>query len=151
MPCIIRWRRGSPALRQRLQATLERHFAAGKTSLASGELEPIQLASQHDFSRAEQRHDSEGFSPEVPIIVFANEFFDALPVEVLSPQGELRIAEKDGRLLETWNAPSAEAWSSSTATASIPKPERRIEASLIAQRYMSPDRSHDELWIHRRH
>ena len=24
-----------------------------------------------------------------PIIIFANEFFDALPVEVLSPQGKL--------------------------------------------------------------
>ncbi len=41
----------SPALRKRLQATLERHFAAGKTSLCSGEVDP----GGHDFSRAEQR------------------------------------------------------------------------------------------------
>ena len=34
---------------------------------------------------------------EVPVIVFANEFFDALPVEILSQQGALRISTQDGR------------------------------------------------------
>jgi SAM-dependent MidA family methyltransferase len=38
---------------------------------------------------------------EIPIIIFANEFFDALPVEILSAQGALRICEQtEGRAAE---------------------------------------------------
>jgi len=60
--------------------------------------------------------------PDVPLIVFANEFFDALPVEILSPQGKLHIALADNRLHEIWLPPHPEELESSTATASIPKP-----------------------------
>src|SRR5580700_11854834 len=76
----------SPALRQRLQATLERYFQSRKVSLAAEGL---------TFDRIKN-----------PIIVFANEFFDALPVDVLSRQGQLLISEKDGQLFETWHPPS---------------------------------------------
>jgi len=41
-------------------------------------------------------------APEIPVVVFANEFFDALPVDVLSSRGSLRIASKDGHFGETW-------------------------------------------------
>jgi len=44
-------------------------------------------------------------APDVPLIVFANEFFDALPVEILSPQGKLHIALADNRLHEIWLPP----------------------------------------------
>ena len=44
----------------------------------------------------------------VPSIVFANEFFDALPVEVLSDRGSLRVDAKGGRFVETWVAASPE-------------------------------------------
>ena len=106
----------SPALRLRLQATLSRGFQSGKVSLA-------------DFETA--------LNAEVPVIVFANEFFDALPVEVLSPQGELRISEKDGRLLETWSSASAEALEFLDRFGVYPEAGERIEAPLIAQRYMA--------------
>jgi SAM-dependent MidA family methyltransferase len=76
-------------------------------------------------------------APEVPIIVFANEFFDALPVEVLSLEGELRISENDGRLLETWQPASAEALEFLDRYSVHPEAGERIEAPLIAQRYMS--------------
>jgi SAM-dependent MidA family methyltransferase len=76
-------------------------------------------------------------APEVPIIVFANEFFDALPVEVLSLEGELRISENDGRLLETWHSPSAEALEFLDHYGVHPEAGERIEAPLIARRCMS--------------
>src|SRR5580704_8577372 len=106
----------SSALRKRLQAALQRHFAAGKTSLSSasltlGESTTSVVPNNATLARA--------LALEVPIIVFANEFFAALPVDVLSPQGELRISEKDGRLFETWNAASPKEWSFSTVTAFI--------------------------------
>ena len=117
----------SPALRGRLQATLEQHFAAGKASLCSdGE---AVLPSEAALERP--------LTAEVPIIVFGNEFFDALPVEVLSSQGELRISEKDGRLLESWQPASAEALEFLDRYGVHPEAGERIEASLIAQRYMS--------------
>jgi len=40
--------------------------------------------------------------------VFANEFFDALPVEILGPKGSLRIDASDGHFIETWARPSPE-------------------------------------------
>ena len=126
---------GSPALRHRLQATLERYFAAGKASLCLGsEL----LVGKGTTSVV--RNDAaleRSLAPEVPIIVFANEFFDALPVEVLSPQGELRISEKDGRLVESWHPSSAGVLGFLDRYSVHPEAGERIEAPLIAQRYMS--------------
>jgi SAM-dependent MidA family methyltransferase len=74
---------------------------------------------------------------DIPIIVFANEFFDALPVEVLSPQGELRISEEDGRLLETWHPASAGELELLDRYGVHPEAGERIEAALTAQCYMS--------------
>ena len=76
-------------------------------------------------------------APEVAVIVFANEFFDALPVEVLSPQGELRISQKDGRLCETWHPASAEELGFLDRYSVHPEAGERIEAPLTGQRYMS--------------
>jgi SAM-dependent MidA family methyltransferase len=123
----------SPALRHRLQTTLDRHFAAGRASLCSG-------SSTFPESTSVVTNDAgltRALAPEVPVIVFANEFFDALPVEVLSPQGELRIAEMDGRLVESWNSPSAEALEFLDRYSVHPEAGERVEAPLIAQRYMS--------------
>ena len=38
--------------------------------------------------------------PGTGTTLFANEFFDALPVEIISPQGSLRIDAHDGRFVE---------------------------------------------------
>jgi len=74
---------------------------------------------------------------EVPLIIFANEFFDALPVEVLSPEGELRVSEKDGRFVETWAPASAEELELLDHHGVNPAAGERIEILLFAQRYMS--------------
>src|SRR5207245_5385219 len=65
----------SPALRQRIQKKLTRHFETGRASLRPPDV--IRIGEIESLSG--------------PVIVFANEFFDALPVEVVSPEGELRI------------------------------------------------------------
>jgi SAM-dependent MidA family methyltransferase len=123
----------SPVLRKRLQVTLERHFSAGKASLCS----PSSTLGNGTASVVPNSSLERALAPEVPVIVFANEFFDALPVEILSPQGELRISEKDGRLVETWNAASPEGLEFLDRYSVHPQAGERIEAPLIAQRYVS--------------
>jgi SAM-dependent MidA family methyltransferase len=76
-------------------------------------------------------------APDVPMIIFANEFFDALPVEVLSPQGELRIAVCDDRLVETWAPPSSEELEYLDRYSIHPEDGERVELPLRAQSYMS--------------
>ncbi len=74
---------------------------------------------------------------EVPVIVFANEFFDALPVEVLSQQGALRISTQGGHFVETWVPPSAEELAFLDSYGVHPEPGERIEVPLLAHRYMA--------------
>jgi SAM-dependent MidA family methyltransferase len=121
-------------LRKRLQATLDRHFSAGKASLCSASSNLGEGTTSVVPNKAAQ---ARALAPEAPVIVFANEFFDALPVEVLSPQGELRISEKDGRLVEAWNVASPEALEFLDRYSVHPEDGERIEASLIARCYMS--------------
>ena len=113
-------RERSLSLQQRLQNTLSRHVSAGKASLLDG---------RQSFDRA--------LTKETPIIVFANEFFDALPVEVVSKRGELRITEKEGRFIETWAAPSAAELEFLDRHGVHPEDGERVEASLAAQGSMS--------------
>src|SRR5438552_1057543 len=76
-------------------------------------------------------------APDAPIIIFANEFFDALPVEVFSPQGELRIAIRDGRLFETWAPASSEELEFLDRFSIHPENGERVEVPLWAQSCMS--------------
>jgi SAM-dependent MidA family methyltransferase len=63
-------------------------------------------------------------------IVFANEFFDAFPVEVVSSQGTLHVAAENGRLLETFR-PSAPEIAQYIAEYSVrPQGRERVEAAL---------------------
>ncbi len=81
--------------------------------------------------------DERALAPEVPIIVFANEFFDALPVEVLSAQGALRIAAEGGRFVEIWVPPSEEELEFIDRYGVHPEPGERVEVPLLAHRYMA--------------
>jgi SAM-dependent MidA family methyltransferase len=103
----------SPALRQRIEETLSRHFESGKAACCSG----------NDVS--------------APNIVFANEFFDALPVEVVSSQGSLRIDLRDGRLVETWVLFSPEELEFLDRYSIHPESEERVEAPIQAQQHMN--------------
>jgi SAM-dependent MidA family methyltransferase len=75
----------SPALREKTSEVLKRHFDAGKASFSSSD-SPLNS----------------------PAIVFANEFFDAVPFEIVSPKGSLRINDDAGRFVETWTPSSAQ-------------------------------------------
>lgn len=119
------WFERSPALRARLQSTLNRHFATGKVSLAPS------------YGSALEENLARACAADVPAIVFANEFFDALPVEVISPQGALRIDSVDGRFVERWAAASAEEMEFLERYGVHPDAGGRVEAALIAQRVMS--------------
>ena len=63
-------------------------------------------------------------------IVFANEFFDALPVEVLSEKGELHIdVGEDGYFVERWSEPAAKT-SEFVERYGVPRePGERVEAA----------------------
>jgi SAM-dependent MidA family methyltransferase len=81
--------------------------------------------------------DERALAPEVPVIVFANEFFDALPVEILSQQGALCISTKDGRFVETWVPPSPEELEFLDRYGVHPEAGERIELPLQANQYMA--------------
>jgi SAM-dependent MidA family methyltransferase len=106
----------SPALCKRLEATLGVHFATGKAMLVD------ELSS---------------WRSGLPVIVFANEFFDALPVEILSAQGALGIGERDERLAENWVPASPAELEFMDRYSVRPDPGERIEVPLAAQRAMT--------------
>jgi SAM-dependent MidA family methyltransferase len=100
----------SPALREQIKRTLDRHLNSGKVHLT----DPQELGMSQRFgvaqrfSAANKSLEGSGASvPEVPQLLFANEFFDALPVEIVSQKRSLRIDTHDGRFIETWAPASA--------------------------------------------
>jgi SAM-dependent MidA family methyltransferase len=106
----------SPALRQRMESNLRRHLESGKAVLSS----------------------ADGSAQEIgTTIVFANEFFDALPVEILSENGSLRIDARDGCFVETWAQPSPKELEFLDRYSIHPEPGERVEVPLQAQTHMS--------------
>jgi len=107
----------SPVLRARIKQTLARRLESGKAELTA--LYPLDEASATS-----------------PIIVFANEFFDALPVEILSAKGSLRIETRDVRFIEAWAPASPDELEFLDRYSMHPEPNERIEAPLAAQHFM---------------
>jgi len=103
----------SPVLRQRIEQTLNRHFESGRVAFSSGE---DRVA--------------------IPSIVFANEFFDALPVEIVSSQGSLRIHAQGGHFAEMWVSASPEELEFLDRYSIHPEPEERVEVPLQAQQHV---------------
>lgn len=112
----------SPALRERISQTLKRHFDSGKVAFATSAL----LAK-------DARNEPPTPSAAVPTIVFANEFFDAIPVEIVSAKGSLRIAEEKGQFIETWAASSAEELEFLDRYSVHPEAGERVEVALQSQ------------------
>jgi len=81
--------------------------------------------------------DERALAFEVPVIVFANEFFDALTLEILSQKGSLRISARGGRFVETWVPPSPEELEFLDRYGVHPEPGERLEVALLASRYMA--------------
>jgi SAM-dependent MidA family methyltransferase len=140
----------SPALRERIQNILQTHFAAGKASLCvdddrvsgqavcgDGSAGPNKIGKRTALAVPNSSRITRALAPEVPLIVFANEFFDALPVEVLSSQGKLLVGEHEGRFIETWTPALAEQLDFLDRYSVHPEAGERIEVTLAAQNCMS--------------
>ena len=78
----------STHLRERLRERLSEHISAGRAQL---------------FDSIESATSGTGEN----VIVFGNEFFDALPVEVIDHRGALRVGFENGRFVESFIEPTA--------------------------------------------
>jgi SAM-dependent MidA family methyltransferase len=108
----------SPSLGQRLKTSLSRHISDGRAAVLDPGATPTERTG-------------------VPVILFANEFFDALPVEVLSAKGALRIDAHQGCFVETWAPASAQELAYLDRYGIHPQAGERVEACLGATRQMS--------------
>ena len=125
----------SPALQAKLQEDLRDHIGARKAVVAqshAGTAAPGCPAERSTATLDVHR----ASAPGVPLIVFANEFFDALPVEIVSTQGKLHIAFENNRLREVWLAPSAEELEFLDRFSVHPEPGERIEVPMLAQNWI---------------
>jgi len=113
----------SPALRTKLQDTLKNHLASGK-AIISGE-SPEERPTIH-----------RSLAPDTPLIIFANEFFDALPLEILGTTGKLHIALENNRLHETWLPPLDEELEFLDCYGVHPEAGERIEVPMLAQNWI---------------
>ncbi|MGB8060662.1 MAG: SAM-dependent methyltransferase [Candidatus Sulfotelmatobacter sp.] len=118
----------SPALRDRIEATLAQHLEKGKAILAA------------ETSGAEAGNFAAHGTTEValfPHIVFANEFFDAIPVEVLSSKGTLRIGSRNSQFVESWVPSSSQELEFLDRYSVHPEDGEQVEVPLQAQEIMS--------------
>jgi len=74
--------------------------------------------------------------PTEDVIVFANEFLDALPVEVVADRGLLHLALKDGDLAETFAPVPQEVREYLDRYSVLPGEGERVEAGLAAMEWM---------------
>ena len=107
----------SPHLRERLQERLAEHIAAERARV---------------FDSLEAAAKAAGEN----IIVFGNEFLDALPVEVVDYRGALRIGEENGKFVETFDLPTGAEAEFLDRYSVRPEKGERVEATLIALRMM---------------
>ena len=132
----------SPPLRAKLRENLREHMEAGKAAVPEerpnlalpvwgGAPAPVQA----EHSSAPVGIDRT-LAPETPLIIFANEFFDALPVEILSIQGKLHLTLESHRLQETWLPPLAEELEFLDRYGVHPEAGERIEVAIQAQNWM---------------
>src|SRR5208282_2124640 len=132
----------SPALRAKLQDTLREHIGTGKAKVPEerSSLAPIVWGRAPSPVHAERSSApaeiSRSLSPDTPLIVFANEFFDALPVEILGTHGKLHIALENNRLRETWLPPLAEELEFLDRYGVHPESGERIEVPILAQNWV---------------
>ncbi len=101
----------SAHLRERMRGRLAEHIAAGR----AGVFDSIEMA---ESALGEN------------VIVFANEFFDALPVEIVDHRGALRVGYENGRFVESFAAISAAEHEFLDRYGVHPEAGERVEAPL---------------------
>ncbi|MDR3747420.1 MAG: SAM-dependent methyltransferase [Acidobacteriota bacterium] len=103
----------SAHLRERLQGRLRDHFRAGYTEV----FDSIEAA---------------GAQAGENLIVFGNEFFDALPVEIVDHRGEVHVDEQNGRFAERFAPPAAAAMEFLDRYGVHPPEGERVEVPLAS-------------------
>ncbi len=126
----------SPALRERIKETLLHHIESGKASCKPELFAEEKIGKGTTSVVPDEALKDGALAPEVPTIVFANEFFDALPVEILSAKGSLRIDTRDGRFIETWAQPSPDELEFLDRYSIHPEADERLEVPLAAQQFV---------------
>jgi SAM-dependent MidA family methyltransferase len=116
----------SEHLRAKLQERLAEHLDAGRCQITSWE----PTASPTLSPKGEQGDVGDD------LIVFANEFFDALPVEVIDHRGALRLGFEQGRFTETFVAPPAAELEFIDRYSVHPEAGERVEVCLAALAWM---------------
>jgi SAM-dependent MidA family methyltransferase len=107
----------SSNFRSRLTERLSSHIADGKAAVFETLEAAASVAGQH-------------------IIIFANEFFDALPVEVIDHRGSLRVVENGGKFTEQCVPPSPDELQFLDTYSVHPEPAERVEVALNALPWM---------------
>jgi len=107
----------SPHLRTKSQERLAEHIAAGDCEI---------------FDSLESSASRAGGN----IIVFANEFFDALPVDVIDYRGAVRVGYENGRFTENFVALSAAENAFLDRYGVRPEEGERVEVSLASLGWM---------------
>ncbi len=120
----------SPWLRQRQQERLAEFIASGQVTIDSDFSSALARSPHNRKAGAAKTTDGDA------LIVFGNEFFDALPVEVLTDEGELRVAEKDGALTEQTVDPRPQVLEYVDRYGVHPPAGGRVEVSLAGLEWM---------------
>jgi SAM-dependent MidA family methyltransferase len=107
----------SSNFRRRLNERLSSHIAGGQAAIFETLEAAASAAGQH-------------------IIIFANEFFDALPVEIIDHRGSLRVAESDGRFTEQFVSPTPAELQFLDSYSVHPEPGERVEVPLASLDWM---------------
>jgi SAM-dependent MidA family methyltransferase len=145
----------SPALRARLEETLKKHLESGRAAMGAsaakahssrelfGATEVTPFHSNPTQDNPIQANATQGNATQRnrtqsnPTIVFANEFFDAMPVEIVSSAGSLRIDARDGHFVEMWVPSSAEELEFLDRNSIHPEAGERVEVALASMKRMS--------------
>lgn len=126
----------SPSLRDRIKTSLARFFKSGRAKLCDEGFVTESGAKGTTSVVPLRQGEERALAPEVPTIVFANEFFDALPVEIVSTKGSLRVEAHEHHFIETWTAASREELEFLDRYSVQPEPNGRLEVPLAGQRYI---------------
>lgn len=124
----------SPALQARIEETLRRHLESGRaeigTSGAKAHSSPELNGGTEVAPFQRNRAQSDATT------IFANEFFDAMPVEVVSCEGSLRVDVRNGHFVEMWAPSSAEELEFLDRYSIHPEPGERVEVPLASMKQM---------------
>lgn len=104
----------SPTFRGRLEERFADRIGAGKVAVCGG---------------------IEGLAGLDRAILFANEFFDAFPVEIVSSEGQLLLAEEEGEFREVFRPPAPAVLEYLDRYSVHPEQGERVEAPLAALHY----------------